>query len=268
MSRPDWRTIRPEDIRLVSDFRDAYDHHFASATADREWTWHRMASPPPMGPGERVPSTFGPRSWGRSVDFFLMEQHGLPVVDWGPVAGFAVKDRATRVVVYHDEHAHRGEGKELVEAGPYADSAETGGKWMALASRFVGTPGISYRFLSFGTAMSAWLRYQTRTPGEWRSNVGDVDVAFCEPPRDLYPTPALAARTSLMADLRTPLIAIDFVEAAPGSWLACDLNTAPGVPDIIWADRHMGPEPADVKRAAAVSIARHWARIRTGGIDA
>lgn len=194
-------------FRLRSDFVDCYDHAFAGSWTGGP-TWERMS-----------------RTTRTRVDDFIalkaagfittgLASTGVACARWGVDA---------IVVVYVDPHAHRGEGKVRMPAGR-ATREHPG----ACCSRFVhtGERATSFRLLLVG-GFSVWLRYQARDPDEWRSNVGEVRItpgdvdaasrAFLEPCGD-----------RLARQLRAPLLAVDFLPAE-GTYLACDVNTAPGI---------------------------------------
>lgn len=194
-------------MRLRSDFADYYDHAF-----DGSWSGSAVF--------ERMTRT----SRTRMDDFRAMEAAGFNTtgladthtahVRWGPDA---------LVVVYTDPHAHRGEGKAMMAAGVAAVEHPD-----AMCSRFIhtGERATSFRLLLIG-AFPVWLRYQTREPDEWRSNVGDVEIT----PGEVYIGERAfqeAAGERLAHQLRAPLLAVDLVP--DGTVLsACDVNTAPGI---------------------------------------
>lgn len=140
-------------IGLDSDFIDYYDHHF-SAHGLADTIFRRRST----------------NSMSRQEAFRILGHAGYPVPLHGLVRNLPfVKDAL--VVVYFDEFAHRGDGKQLVPLAvakvEYPD---------CFASMFMGELGPSsqsIRILNIGD--KAWiLSYVSDHP--WASNCGNVSV--------------------------------------------------------------------------------------------
>jgi hypothetical protein len=119
-----------------------------------------------------------------------------------------------RAVVYHDELAHRGEGKEVMLL------AEAAGRFPnCLATVFhpPAEPGLGFRFIRLAD-LGFWQRQQS-TAGDWRSNHRDQERVLARQPMTL-PNP-----------IGRVLWAVDFVPAAEGL-LAVDFNTAPDLTSL------------------------------------
>lgn len=220
------------DLRLKSDFTDFYDHRFVGS-------WNTAAP---------VWSRYSTTARTREDDHDLMQAAGLVVPSRGRLDDMF---GGRQVVAYTSYRAHRGEGKER---GTVRELLDRGLQPELYAAAWVGDPagGRSLRLLSTGRA-HWWLIYQARTPGEWRSNVGDVEITYAgrdDVPRD-FDHDAIVASGKLQRWLREPLLAIDFVHDGT-HWVAVDLNTAPGIRGT----------PVEQERVAAAdvaeSITRRW----------
>lgn len=191
-------------LKLVSDFRDYYDHWF-----DRE------------GFELRRITTDGP---SRPDMFNLFEMARIHTPRHG-----LVKDMPTDTkwaVVYLNETSHRGEGKELMLADDarrlYPD------KFYSEYLNFPNNePTLSYKNQYFGSSWrelfigdrSYFLHYINCD--DWRSNVGDDIRIECE-------TDRVGKRGK--KDLHYPLYAIDYVwDPQKSDFAAVDLNIAPGI---------------------------------------
>lgn len=227
--------MKPEDLRLVSDFRQPYDHHFASRYRSDLPEWRR--------------SQVTTRT--RREDHDMLAAVGLVVPERGTLDGSFRPER--EVVAYLDPSAHRGEGKlrgavrDLLRLDRVRPDT--------YASAWVGPPdgGRTLRFLAIGGGFFWWLDYRQRDPSEWRSNVGDVEVSTHDGPQD--PRPFFNALLNLQKILREPLVAVDFVrdgrfddEDAP--LVAIDLATAPGIAGTPVAEHR--------QRDVAEAIAARW----------
>jgi hypothetical protein len=211
----------PVPLRLVSDFHEPYDHHFASRHREDLPTWRRWS---------RVART-------RSDDHALMSAAGLSIPRRGPLSTFGLADQ---VVAYVDVCAHRGEGKIRGTAQELRERGTLAGTY---CSAWVGheAGGRTTRLLGIGR-LWWWLTYRQRWPGEWRSNVGDVEVATHDGPDD--PRPYMTALARLQRMLREPLVAVDFVQVGSGAseaLVAIDLATAPGIAGTPVASHAFGP---------------------------
>lgn len=198
----------PEDIRLLSDFSDFYDHHFAGRLDGDRPVWPRYAKA---------------RERDRAMDHLLLRCSGLETPEGQPLGGWPGE---TLVVAYVDPRAHCGDGKRrgTVDALLYDGVPATTYSVMWVGGNR--SRGRSLRLLSAGRS-HYWLEYRQRDPSEWRSNVGDVEIVFGMPGR--IEGRAYDAAGRLQRALKEPLTAIDFVDAGDGMWLAVDLNTAPGM---------------------------------------
>jgi hypothetical protein len=220
-------------LRLVSDFVDGYDHHFAGSHREDLPVWRRWS---------RTTRT-------RADDHRLLVAAGLVIPGVGRLDTW--QPDAT-VVAYTDPRAHRGEGKVR---GTAADLLASGVPPRTYCTAWIGPPngGRSTRVLGIGR-MFWWLTYLARL-GEWRSNV-DSRVFLA----DDYPTPDPhlfhEAIGRLQRMLGEPLVAVDFVQSGSGL-VAIDLATAPGVPLEV-VDRSPIPPGLDV----AQCIAARWRELQ------
>lgn len=234
--------LRPEDIRLVSDFHDFYDHHFAGSFQKDLPVYERWSDPTPRD---------------RAEDHRLLRAAGLeapvgrPLVDWSTDAA---------LVAYTDPCAHRGAGKLR---GTIGELRAKGVHPEAHAVLWYGDPegGRSLRLLSVGRS-HYWLTYTQRAAGEWRSNVGDVEVAMAGDVMGRLYERAMEAAGRLQYALQEPLIAIDFVRVAQphrdARWVAIDLNTAPGIRGTPVEAVDL---PANPSRVVAEYIAARWGEL-------
>lgn len=191
-------------LKLVSDFRDYYDHLF-----DRD------------GFELRRVTTEGP---SRSEMFTIFKLSKIHVPRHG-----IIKDMPADVkwmVVYVNESLHRGEGKILM---PAAEARELHpDKFCTEYLSFPkNEPVMSYKEKYFGSSWrelvignnSFFLHY--RNCDDWRSNVGDEVVIELQDTR-------VGKRPK--KDLHYPMYAIDYVfDDGAGDFAAVDLNIAPGI---------------------------------------
>lgn len=190
-------------MALASDFRDYYDFAFY--------------------PPERAAVVFTRHALTtvrRRDDFAALVSMGYTTPKHGLVRSLAADGPEGAIVVYTNERAHRGDGKELcsprLARAHYAD---------LYGSRFVGeyppvVPPKSYRELWVGDRRFM-LVYAS--DDVWRSNVGsDVAVQYLE---ELRP-PEPSAATQRHPD--QALYAVDLVRHNGVSY-AVDFNTAPGL---------------------------------------
>ena len=183
-------------LKLVSDFRDYYDHWF-----DRE------------GQEFRRITTEGPT---RYQMFDLLRKAGFstpPLFKLGKDLDKCIHfTKDLNVVVYLKPIGHRGEDKiflsldEAIEAHP--------GKW---ASLFVGERARSFRWLYIGF-YEIILEY--KSDDFYRSNVGDVSI-------EILNVHKVKARIGFTKSL-PPLCAVDGTNDE-GLYKAFDLNIAPGI---------------------------------------
>lgn len=226
----------PVPLRLVSDFVDGYDHHFAGSHREDLPVWRRWS---------RTTRT-------RSDDHRLLVAAGLSLPRVGSLESF---DPLELVVAYVDARAHRGEGKRRGTAG---DLLADGVPPWTYCTAWVGPDagGRSIRVLGIGR-MFWWLTYLARL-GEWRSNV-DARVFLADDYLTLDPHPHIfhEAIGRLQRMLGEPLVAVDFVQSGSGL-VAVDLGTAPGVPLEV-VDHSPIPPGLDV----AQCIAARWRELRS-----
>ena len=160
-------------MRLVSDFRDYYDHWFDNSDP----TFNRL-----MGAGPT-----------KQEQFKLIAQAGYVTIPYGRPIDFSAEDL---LVVYLDETLHAGEGKSLM---PQPKALEQHPD--KLCSLYIASNSISTRYLWVGSRCFE-LTYENLDKREWRSNVGEVDVGF---EKELFNHPHPKCLSQF------PLVAIDFV---------------------------------------------------------
>ena len=226
--RPMFESSRLEEghLRLKSDFRDFYDHWFASLRSDHPVFVRTAAT-------KRT----------RIQDLRLLESHGMHVPRYGTVAKLAPWLRANRsnptMVVHFGDggRQHRGEGKMVVSAREQATGYRSmvEHSWPDVpAVEYVSQPQHlnpqSFRYLQIGDGpdrIRCWFRYQSKSD-VWRSNVGDVEIDFIRDPRPVGQQIPIEIPT-------LGLYAVDFVVSNTGLFYAIDYNDAPGL-------RHTGLE--------------------------
>jgi hypothetical protein len=189
-------------IKLKSDFLDYYDHWFAPNFDSADYKFERLSTSPNMG---------------KRHQFAILDEvartprHGVirdMVKDWGNIyLGW--------VVVYHDEFAHRGEGKELLRfydaLQKYPDKYASH-FWFDVRSDE--GKAVSTRELQIGNR--CWeLCYTGYGPGVWRSN--NAPTVTVEVVKEIRPWTSEVLK-------QYPLFAIDFVHVK-----AVDFNTAPQI---------------------------------------
>jgi len=182
-------------IRLKSDFHDYYDHWFAGSWQEADLVFERFTRSGPSRP--------------EMMD--VLAGQGMCVPRYGRVRNLASELRGEAEVVVHlDELAHRAEGKIRCSAGYALQSYPDCFCVEYVRSGYAG--GYTLRCVCFGHR-AFWLEYHS--PGDWRSNVGDVSVSVLAP----------AFRgDGVFQD--TPLWAVDYVPAG-GCLYAIDFNIAP-----------------------------------------
>ena len=212
-------------IKLKSDFREYYDHHFAGSQDKTDLIFDRRSD---SGPSKRE-------------QLFLLEQ----LECHPPLHGF-VKDIVPKllqlkpktlyhnkfIVIYTDEHKHRGEGKICVSINAKQVLENFQDNYCSLFIPSTDNPlekSISRRLLCIGNRCF-WLTYQS--PTNWMSNAHDTTITYnCETlNRKNYCNECYAAE--LIYDLLKPypMFAIDFVESLVHKKLmAIDFNISPGL---------------------------------------
>lgn len=147
----------------------------------------------------------------RAEDHLILRAVGFPVPQTGPLGLLSGK-----VIAYTDSVKHCGEGKVLGDAEDLIDSGMCPHTY---SIRQVAPLSRSTRICLIGDLLKTWT-YETTTPGEWRSNVGDVEIT-----EDEYRFSMHEEKLRRLSEfLEAPLIAVDLV-----SGYAIDLNTAPGL---------------------------------------
>lgn len=223
-----------EQLTLVTDYFDFYDHAFSRVLSAKRWAdavralgaapgWWRWAE--------------GTRH--RHEDHDELEHVGLKVPRRGLVGRLS-----GRVVVYLDPTSHRGEGKARDQAERWAERDHG-----LYAIQWVGPPegGESWRLLLVGSKLFL-LRYHSAT--DWRSNHGEVQIT------QHALSPAAMKLGESVRRLPYPLVAVDFVSDGGELW-AVDLNTAPGL---------RGTPVQELMRPDAVAreITERWKALKEG----
>lgn len=211
-------------IQLVTDYLDTYDHWFASLlwNAPADYTFVRLAQ-----------GTLSKRE-----QFQILEQLGWMVPAYGTCSelgeelsflGRAIwKERDDYIVVYFDELAHRGEGKEL-------HLLSLAKEWTpdllcSLYRPAYNVPSFSdeeqrkhgvwtLRFLYIGNRCFC-LRYANHDFWSWQSNKGqNIEITYLG---EWHPL-------SIKRWDPVPLYAVDVTCVEEGGMIALDLNTAPQI---------------------------------------
>lgn len=160
-------------MKLISDFRDYYDHWFDNS----EPTFNRLM-------------ISGPRKQGQ---FGLIGCCGYKVIPYGKPKEFNSNDL---LVVYLDDTLHAGEGKTVMPQ-PLANTLHPD----KLCSLYIASNSISSRYLWIGSRCFK-LTYENLDKREWRSNVGEVNIRL---EKELFNPPHPKCLSQF------PLVAIDFV---------------------------------------------------------
>lgn len=185
-------------VSLKSDFRDYYDYMF-----DRSGVLYERMSETELSRRE---------AFGKMLSMGLnIPPVGTPVV----FDEFGFSKLAPKLVIYHDQYRHRGEGKSLVS---WTEGYEVySDKFASIYVCDEHMPATSYRYLRIGNTV-VFLKYTSLN--DWRSNCGDVQIS---------------QEYSLWRDVQdndpreTPLLAIDFVKSKHDIPFALDWNTSPGL---------------------------------------
>lgn len=193
-------------MRLITDYPQYYDAIFDGTGPE----FHRMA--------------FGRGGLSKRAQFELFERLGLATPPHDTVAELAARFPAPQVwgssldpwwgetvelVVYEDEFAHGGGGKNRMPIGKAVQEFP-----QAFASLYIppARAAINFRHVRIGR-IGIWLR-QEGGAGEWRSNRQDTEKILV---RSYHPESFPVPRA---------MWAIDFIPAAFGL-MAIDFNTAP-----------------------------------------
>lgn len=232
-------------VKLISDFREYYDHHFdldgtpfvrkSSQGPDREEMLFMM-----FGLGLAVPTHGTVEELHKNAIALYESQEQFNEQKGGDLL---------EVVVYTDTNAHRGEGKLRMKlndalakyptnyAAQYVPNADAGSK--------------TWRFLAIGDT-HYWLEY--KSTDDWRSNAGNTSVRLLgKEDADLIST---KYHINIAAgNIRVPLYAIDFVPVRSGRELiAVDFNTAPGLNGTPIQDTISGEKVAALIKAKMLSL--------------
>ena len=200
-------------VKLVSDFHDYYDYMF-----DLDGYIYERKSI----------NTFVPRQ----IAFQRLQKLGLNVPRCG-----SVKDMldsciipSDLLVVYADQFAHRGEGKEIITVSLARQGVCNKNLLSLFASEFIESEerSTSYRYLRIGTTV-CWVKYHS--DDEWRSNCGsEVEITAIDAPITF---PELEPY---------PLFAIDFVKSTfDRQFYAIDYNTCPGLKGTPIEEQYAAP---------------------------
>lgn len=194
-------------VRLVSDFRDYYDHWFDGC--DAEIVFERRST----GGMSRPQMLAYMQSLGLRVPFFgrVRDVYEHMLRGFEAIPHF---DTILKLVVHFDEKAHRGEGKVMLSL---RDALEKYPDHFAVeyVPALPSGLGLTWRYLQVGDKVF-WLEYFSRD--DWRSNCGKVDIKVLTRERDGY-----------HSQIRYPLFAVDFVPAPDLGLFAVDFNIAPQV---------------------------------------
>lgn len=180
---------------LKTDFIDVYDHHF-----------DLMLEPEPHNEFLRMSKTSLSR--GKALDYLRMNE--FSTVHYGIIPMMKARlNPEDLVVVYLDEYAHQGVGKDLMTL----DMAEQFYPESLVAEYIGAFPSLSMRDLFIG---SQKIRLIYKSDHEWKSNVGNVDIK-------LYSYEYVYSRPFI----NYPMIAVDYVFDENKEHYAIDFNTAP-----------------------------------------
>ncbi|WP_144402114.1 hypothetical protein [Geoalkalibacter subterraneus] len=198
-------------LQLKSDFRDWYDCAF---DLQGQMVFERLST---AGMSRRQMFAFLQKLGLRTPRHGLVEDLVSALThdceDWPKDLQRRFLDQAVDVVIYHDEQAHCGEGKQKISAGKALDLYPD-----TYASEFIpsvaGRGSVSLRYLQVGQRRW-WLRYWSQD--DWRSNAGEGDCEIlCE------------EKPGRPHEINDPLFAVDFIRAGKKLY-AIDFNIAPGL---------------------------------------
>lgn len=210
-------------LKLVTDFRDYYDHAFAD---EGEPFYRKAASGPNRIEMFNILSSIG-------ID---VPKHGIVTDLYKDLEGqhadqkqFQDYSKIVQLVVYDDLYTHQGNGKQLMtldeanQKAPNNYAAQflpsfSAGSWHKGADKYPET----MRCLVVGKEVY-WLLYSS--DDKWRSNCGNVEISEIKQlSRKVYPR---------MENIQLPLYAIDFASPygrhAVNDLTAIDFNIAPGL---------------------------------------
>lgn len=185
------------DLQLRSNVKQAYDYCFSSRA---EWVLLRMYHTPYLNSMDIT----------RRDMFARLEKVGIQTVPNGIVEDLLKRiDPAWGVVVYLDETAHMGYGKEWMSCEKALRDHPK-----AWASEFIPPAGRAIRHFQFGSR-SFTMPFQSFD--DWRCQKGDSTYSYCVPGsryEHLFPDV-----------IPYPYWAIDFI---PGTDMATDFQFVPG----------------------------------------
>ena len=187
-------------LRLVSNWRDYYDHAF-QIYGDDLVDFHR-----PMR-----------TDMDKRAQLDLLIRAGQNVPHFGRLGALLeeLQGGQDRFVVYDDPFAHAGEGKRLI--GRTEALQESPDLFAAAYIPHESGRAISWRWLQVGD-IPFLLEYVS--DDSWRSNCGTVEI------RMLQASPM----KSVVHSIRHPLWAIDYIPLNRGhTRVAIDFNTSPGL---------------------------------------
>lgn len=185
------------DLQLRSNVGHAYDYCFS---ARAEWVFLRMYHTPYLNKHDVT----------RREMFARLERAGIQTVPNGIVENLLrERDPACGVVVYIDETAHMGLGKEWMSSERALREYPK-----AWASEFIPPAGRAIRHFQFG---SRAFTIPNQSFDDWRCQKGETTYAYCVPG---------SRYGNLFPDVVPyPYWAIDFV---PGTDMATDFQFVPG----------------------------------------
>lgn len=196
------------DLRLVTDFTDYYD--FAFSRTGR--VFRRMATE--GMPRREMFAFFNRLGLGTPRHGLVREVVPAILTEYAESMPKDLVSEMSQVVVYTDENAHRGEGKELLSLRDALRLTPDHYCSEYVLSNALGL-GESMRLLQVGQK-SWWIRSSSYT--DWRSNCGEG----CE-------KVITAEHFTYNCKINLPLWAIDFVSVDGVPKCAVDFNSAPGL---------------------------------------
>ena len=202
-------SLNADQLRLISDFPEFYDHAFAGSHQTGLPIWRRNSK----------------TTRTRQHDHELLRAVGFDTPRNAPLREWPAE---TMVVIYTDPTAHRGEGKCREKAGVML---ERGFRRDIYAVEWIDscTRASSRRLLAVGS-LFLWFSYYQFNPLEWRSNVGDHVLVMLEARGASHRDSRNMRR--LQYALGEPLVAVDFIMTPAGRHFAIGLNTAPGLSEL------------------------------------
>lgn len=201
-----------ETMQLKSDFNDWYDYAFTKEgpVYERNFKTDRTRQQDLeflKSIGCKIPR------YGKVKDL-VPELLGAKWNSFFETWNFKRNDRIKdieEIVVYIDDCAHCGGGKQLVSLREAEEKYPDNFAIEYLCESL----GESYRYLQVGNR-KWWLFYKAYE--DWRSNTGDGETTIlCE------------EETGYHGDIKVPMFAVDFIPTSVAGFMAIDYNTAPGL---------------------------------------